>query len=300
MVSQLKSAIVRILKERELSGYSIYKVLLAKGYTVWPNHVYVALAEMEKKERLLESRWVGNREGGGRRHLYLLSPAGRGRYDDLLRDSLHVLMERFFDENLSFEDLPFHIDLVRKTLGALKGRTPQDSFRLVIAAPSYHPLVCFPKYYYAVSQAYPNASVYVVRSPWEDGRLLHEGKNLTFLEGTRDRIPLRDGFADYSLVQGFPRSSSIAPTIEESRRILRDDGSLLLEVPEVLTEERRVPHNTVFPEYALRLFYELCGQDRSVKLRDVGRVLSTRFKRVRSVELRGKVIFHATGRTSPS
>ena len=53
----LKNCIIRILKDDELSGYSIYKMLTLKGKETWPNHVYTLLVQMEKKEGWLKSRW---------------------------------------------------------------------------------------------------------------------------------------------------------------------------------------------------------------------------------------------------
>lgn len=294
--SDLKAAILRILKDDELSGYSVYKLLAMKGVEKWPNHVYTTLVEMEKENGWLTSRWVGEGKGGNRKHLYSLTPSGRGEYDDIVKDSLGILIERFFKENLSFEDLSFHMGLVRETFGVPAGWSNEDTFRLVIASPAYHPLVCFPKFYYAVSEAYPNSSIYVVKRPWEEAKPLEGRKNLTFVDGSRDDIPLRDGFADFILLQGFPSSSSVSTTVGECLRVLKGDGCLFLEIPSILAVERRAPHNTIFPEYVLKLFYELCGQDRSVRIEAVNKMLSASFEHVREIEVRGKVIIHAVNK----
>jgi DNA-binding PadR family transcriptional regulator len=301
---EIMATIIRILKDEEYSGYSIYKMLAAKGVKTWPNHVYTLLVRMEKELGLLKSRWVGGgadkrreKTDAPRRHLYALSEAGAAEYDNIVRDSLGVLMERFFRENLSLEDLSFHIGLARETLGVPPMWERGGSFRLVIASPSYHPLVCFPKFYYAVSEAYPNASVYVVKTPWENAlRPLEARKNLTFVEGSRDDIPLRDGFADFVILQGFPNSSSVRATIGECLRVLKEDGYLFLEIPSILTAEKGMSHTTVFPEYVLKLFYELCGQDRTARIEEVRKALSACFAHTKSVEIRGKVIFQAAGK----
>ncbi|MDG6998142.1 MAG: PadR family transcriptional regulator [Nitrososphaerota archaeon] len=299
--NDLRSAIIRILKDDEMSGYSIHKTLLMKGFKTWPNHVYTLLSQMEKDSRLLRSKWVVDKrkKNSPRRHLYSLSEAGNQEYENIVKDSLVVLMERFFKENISMEDLSFHMGLVREILGTRAKWSRNDSFRLVIASPTYHPLVCFPKFYYAVSEAYPNSSVYVVKNPWENGRSLENTKNLTFLDGSRDEIPLRDGFADYVLLQGFPKKSSVQTTVGESLRVLKDDvGCLFLDIPSIMSVEKRIPHNTIFPEYVLKLFYEMIGQDRSVRIEEVTRILSTSFEQVRNCEVNGRVsIFAAKKRT---
>jgi DNA-binding PadR family transcriptional regulator len=297
-LSNLKSRIIRILNDEELSGYSIYKSLLIKGIKSWPNHVYTLLTDMEKKDGLLQSRWVSEKKSTKkgdaiRKHLYSLSEIGKEEYENIIKDSLGVLMERFYKENLSLDDLPFHIELVNEFIGNTAKLSRKDSFKLVIASPSYHPLVCFPKFYYAISEAYPNSSIYVIKSPWDNIlKPIEDGaKNLTFLNGSRNEIPLKDNFADYVLLQGFPKSYSISSTIRECMRVLKDDGCLFVDIPAIMSTEMRVPHNTVFPEYVLRLFYEVCGQDRIVRLEDVKRSLSNNFEQIKHLERRGRVIF---------
>ena len=94
--SDLRSIIIRILKDDEMSGYSIYKSLLMKGLKTWPNHVYTLLSDMEKDRGLLRSRWVVDRRRNNstRRHLYSLSETGNQEYEGIVKDSVVVLMER--------------------------------------------------------------------------------------------------------------------------------------------------------------------------------------------------------------
>jgi hypothetical protein len=130
-------------------------------------------------------------------------------------------MEKFFKGDLSLEDLSFHIKLVRGTFWG-PGKLPDNKdFRLVVASPSYDPLVCFPKFYYALNGAYPKASIYVVGPSWVYAKPLRGTRNLVFLEGLRKDIPLRNNFADYLLLQGFPTSSPATDTINECTRVLK-------------------------------------------------------------------------------
>ncbi len=91
-------------------------------------------------------------------------------------------------------------------------------------------------------------------------------------------------------------SKAIFYRLGECLRVLKDDGYLFLEIPSIMAIERRVPHTTIFPEYVLKLFYDLCGQDRSVRIEQVNRMLSTYFEHVRNTEVRGKVIIHAANK----
>jgi DNA-binding PadR family transcriptional regulator len=75
--SKLRGAIIRILEGKELSSYSVYRMLSMKGLSTWPNHVYTLLSEMENKEGILENRWLfrmGKRPT--RSHVYTLSKTG--------------------------------------------------------------------------------------------------------------------------------------------------------------------------------------------------------------------------------
>ncbi|MDE1852737.1 MAG: helix-turn-helix transcriptional regulator [Thaumarchaeota archaeon] len=289
----LQVSILRVLKGQELSGYDLYKALATKGMDVWPNHVYTVLVKMER-DGLLKGRWTDARGKAPRKHLYSLSREGNAEYDTLVEDSLGLIMEHFFEKSLSFEDIGFHMRLSKEILGGLAKWSDGSAFRLVIVGPDYNPMVCFPKFYYSVSEAYPNADVYVVKRPWKRG--LDGRKNLKVLDGSRDDIPLRDGFADYVLLQGFPNSSPVEATLEECSRVLRDDGSVFLEIPEILTKERRSPYVTNFPDFVLRLFYEHYGQDRIVEVEEVRNLLLHGFARVKSIDVRGKIIFYAEGK----
>ena len=263
-----------------------------KGVNTWPNHVYTLLGEMEGKG-LLKSRWTDGRKVP-RRHFYSLSQSGRREYDKLVEDALGIIMERFFEENLSPGNMSYHIKFARDGWAGVAKWSMDDAFTLVIASPDYDPLTCFPKSYYTMSLAYPNSSVYVVKSPWR--KPLEGRKNLTFIDGSRDDIPLRDSFADYVLLQGFPNSSSVQDTIKECLRVLKDGGCLFVWLPTILTVERGLPHNSDLPEYVLKLFYDISGQDRRVSSEEVSRVLSTRFKQVKNLEAFGMIMFYAFGK----
>jgi len=120
------------------------------------------------------------------------------------------------------------------------------------------------------------------------------------LDGARDEIPLKNGFADYVWLQGFPGSSSVEATMHECMRITKEKiGSLLVEIPSILTTEKREEHITTFPDYDLRLFYELYSDDRDIiNLEEVMDLLSSNFRIVKNVNIRGKLIFYASNKES--
>lgn len=258
-----------------------------------------------RKKGLLDSRWVRkNRDAGAgkvaqRKHIYGLSKLGSEEYDLLTKEAIGLVMERFFFENLSLEDLTFHIQLTKEFFSmaqrsALVERRSALPFRVVIASPEYDPMVCYPKFYYAMSEAYPNATIYVIKSPW--GKPLEGRPNLTFLDGSRSNIPLKDEFADCLLLMGFPRSSTTRGTVDECLRVLKDDGLLFVEIPEAMIIEKNTGHNTVLPEYFLKLFYEFHGHDRVVSVKEVKQLLSRHIDILRTFEVRRKLVIFGSGK----
>src|SRR5438132_314907 len=168
----LKRLIIRILIDREISGYDAYKELVTKGIRLRSNYLYMILSEMRDKG-LLKARWVENQRGP-RKHLYSLS----------------------------------------------------------------------------------------------------------------------DGFADYLMLEGFPRAAPEMKTILECARVLNDRGHLLIRVPSVMLEESR-PRFGNFAEFALKQYYDISDQDRMVSLARVKSLLGESFGKLIEADFRGTLVLYA-------
>lgn len=119
-----------------------------------------------------------------------------------------------------------------------------------------------------------------------------------FLDGWRHDMPLKDGFADYLMLEGFPKEAPEEEVVSECLRVLKDDGHLIIRHPGVMTAERR-PKFTTFGEFASRLFYDFSEQDRVVSTGRVKELLSSRCREIRDAENRGNVVIYASGRIGP-
>ncbi len=285
--------ITRILLYREQSGYDVYREVLTKGVQVRPNYVYMILTEMRSKG-LLAARWVKSRRGP-RRHLYSLSEKGRDEFRQMVKDSLVVMMDAYVQANLNARDGPDHAYSIRSSFDSHGVPHPGRGDRVVIATPPFDPLICLPLGFRIMSELFPSSSIVVVKPP---GLKFYDDRpNVTFVDGERHDMPLKDGFADYLMLEGFPREASAKDTIRECARVLKDDGHLILRVPKVMTEEQR-PKFTNFAEFTMKQYYDILEQDRRVSLENLRSLISRYFEMQKEAEIRGNVVFYATRKRS--
>jgi hypothetical protein len=105
-------------------------------------------------------------------------------------------------------------------------------------------------------------------------------------------MPLKDGYADYLMLEGFPRVVSETKTILECARVLNERGHLLIQLPGVMLEENK-PRFGNFAEFALKQYYDISGQDRTVSVPRLRSLLETCFGKQMEVEVRGNLMMYA-------
>ncbi len=281
-----------MLVERELSGYDIWKELSIKGIKVRTNYLYMVLADMLEKEELLKARWIDNAKGP-RRHIFGLSKKGHDEFRSQVKDSIDLIMAAFMHANLSTQDIPDHVKSVKRLFSVFNIPIPSAGTRFVLTTPSFDPSICYPISFYVLGEAFPSASISVVKPPGTN-YYGERPSNLTFLDGRRHDIPLKNNFADYLLLEGFPKGVSEEETLLECFRVLKKTkGHLIVRVPSVMTIEKR-PKFTTLAEFASKLFYDFSGQDRLISIERVKEILSKHFTKASAEEeARGNVVFYA-------
>ncbi|MDE1854037.1 MAG: PadR family transcriptional regulator [Thaumarchaeota archaeon] len=284
----LRRLILRILANRELSGYEAWKELGAKGVKIRTNYLYMILAEMHRRE-LLKGRWVEGRRGP-RRHLYTPSRKGEEELRKLLAESIEFVAAAFAQANMTARNLPEHVSSVRASFTSMGVPTPGSGKRIVLTTPSLDPLICFPLSYQAFGEAFPAASVVVVKPPGTTFTV--DAPNVTFLDGSRCNMPMKDGFADYLLLEGFPAGAPVEVTLAECYRVLKDRGYLIIRLPSVMTEEKK-PNFSNLAEFAYRLYYDFTGQDAMVSVERIKQLLSKRSGSLTDLVDRGNVVICA-------
>jgi hypothetical protein len=242
-----------------------------------------------RNKGLLRARWVEN-EKGPRKHLYSLSEIGQEEFRQQVGDSLNVIMDAFVHANLNAQDLPDHVIMFKGALARFGIPPPGEGDKFVYTSPSFDPLVCYPLGIRLLSETYPGTSVVVVKPPGV--KFYDDRPNVTFVDGRRHDMPLKDGFADYLMLEGFPRAAPEMKTILECARVLNDHGHLLIRVPSVMLEESR-PRFGNFAEFALKQYYDISDQDRVVSLARVKSLLVECFGKQMEADVRGSLVMYA-------
>jgi DNA-binding PadR family transcriptional regulator len=291
-----RKLIIRLLRESEATGSELFRQLTSKGVRTWPNHVYSSLAKMER-EGLLKSRWIGNpKRGLSRKHVYSLSGKGTREFRKIMKDSVGLLMSEFVRSNLDVRELSDHSVAIASIISLVGVPPPSRAdAKVVLALPNPDPLICYPINFLALSDVVPNAAIYVVKPPGTQFNL-DPRPNLVFVDGWRHEMPLRESFADYLSLDGFPDVVPEEETIRECARVLKDDGHLIVSVPGVMTEEKR-PRHVSFQEFVLEQYYSFYGDDRMVSVARVRDLLTQYFKEVKDRELYGDTYFYAKGKS---
>jgi pyruvate-formate lyase-activating enzyme len=88
---------------------------------------------------------------------------------------------------------------------------------------------------------------------------------MTFLDGRRHDMPLKDGYADYLMVEGFPKSASEEEPVSECLRVLKKrDGHLIIRIPSVMTIEKK-PNFSNLAEFSSKMFYNFSNKEKDDK-----------------------------------
>lgn len=287
---------MRMLYGREYNGYEVMKQLANEGVRLRSNYIYMVLTEMEEKG-MLKGRWNENAEGP-RKHFHSLSEDGVTEYRRRQRGSLDFLMGTYIRTNFSRTDLPGLIQtygrFVAQVLDTLDVPSPNmQGVRFVVTVPYCDPLTYHPIEYYAMSESFPKASVYLVKP--KEMKLYEERPNLFLVDGFRHDIPLKDVFADFLYLRGFPKCVSEDNCLRECLRVLKSDGHLIVQLSTIMTQEKS-PVCPSFSEFLSRLFYDVYEQDRVVSLDAAKSLLSNHFKKVRDIESCGNIYLYANKR----
>jgi hypothetical protein len=254
------------------------------------------LTEMRSKGHL-SARWVESNKGGQKRHLYSLSENGREQFGTMVKDSLMIMMDAYVQKLLKAHDVQDHAKALRTSFELSGVPPPRGSDKFVIATPSFDPLICLPLGFRIISEMFPKCSLVVIKP--KGINFYDDRPNITFLDGQRHDMPLKDEFADYLMLEGFPKEVPAKHTIRECARVLREGGHLILRFPVVMTEEKR-PKWTNFGEFTMSQYYDVFESDRNVSRGQVGMLLSEYFESQVEIERGDNVVIRAIRKSKKS
>jgi DNA-binding PadR family transcriptional regulator len=291
---RMKVLIIRMLLEREASGYQIIKELSSKGLKSRPNYTYRILSEMEK-EGSIKGRWAPSKSGP-RKHIYSLTEQGQKEFRASVKDSLDLLMGAFTHFNRGIRDVFPVIQGSRMLLDSM-GVPIKNSTetKMVIATGGYDPMICYPYEFYAIAEILSDSTIYLVKPP--SSQMGESNRNLVVMDGLRSSLPFKDNFADYMFLEGFPKYVSEEKTVKECSRVLKPDGHLIIRLVDELIEERlpKFPH---FGSYVSKLFYDMNGQDKVVSVAEVNELLGRYFASQNEAQAVGDLFLYASAKRS--
>ncbi len=276
-------------EEEEIHGYDLWKRLSSKGIKCHSNHLYIILKEMEEKG-LLKGRWEENGKNinGGRRHLYSMGREGTEALNSSLMESLSLLMTSYVNYMRHKEDFTGFGKVVIDAFTQLDSPLPKEG-EIVVLALSYHdPLTCY-QLIFSLTDLFPRNAIYVVTPPGME--IFERRRNMTVLQGWRYDIPLKDGFTDYVIIEGFPSQVSEDETIDEAMRILRSGGKFVAQVKNTMVKEKR-PEYPFFSEYVEELYYQLFKQDSEISVENIEKILTKYSRNQKSTDMMGTTVFY--------
>ena len=227
----LKKNILKMFRGREFYGYEVHKKLASQDVKVEISRLYRILNEM-LRERLLESRWEKSQLGPKKR-VYKLGEKGRKQLDRILQDAIKTV-HAFYEEYLL--NLPAEVsvlDSICQHLARELRRGGNIAFVTTSFSPMHTRLIC------SLQNKDPQRKIHLVkpRSVPVDPRLA----GVTFLDGTYENVPLKDGYIDLLVVLDIPERDFLETALREWCRVLREDGSLAILTPAVFVQEYKDP-----------------------------------------------------------
>lgn len=227
----LKKNILKMFKGKELYGYEIHKKLASEGVRVEISRLYRVLNEI-LRERLLEGRWEKSQSGPEKR-VYRLSGKGRKELDRIFLDATETI-HAFYSEYLL--SLPSKVSVFDHICRLLTEELRKQSI-IAYIAPEYSAMhermIC------CLHSKVPQAKIYLLKPRSVELRLRLD--NLLFLEGSYEKVPLKDGYVDLIVMTNIPENHLLKAALREWRRVLKESGRLAILTPTIFAREYKDP-----------------------------------------------------------
>jgi DNA-binding PadR family transcriptional regulator len=220
----LKKVVLRTFGSREFYGYEVHKELASEKVDVGISRLYRVLTEMLREE-LLEGRWEKGLHGP-RRRVYRIGKKGKEERKKLLQDAIDTV-HGFYSEYLL--NLPAESNVLNSACRLLSSNVDRKG-EVAFISPTYS--VMHDKILHELHNEMPQAKIYFVKPASLTVDL--NFNNLSFLNGTCENIPLKDGYVDLAIVAEAPEKDCLEESLTEVHRVLKQDGTLAMVMPTIL------------------------------------------------------------------
>jgi DNA-binding PadR family transcriptional regulator len=230
----LRKNILKMLKGEEFYEYEIREKLAPEGVTVEISQLYRVLNKM-LRERLIESRWEKNKSGTEKR-VYRLSGKGRQELDRIFLDAIDTI-NTFYSEYLL--SLPSKVSAFDNICKLLAEELREQSIIVYIAPEPPEHSAMHERMICCLHSRVPQGKIYLVKPRLVELHLRLD--NLLFLDGSYEKVPLKDGYSDLIVVTSMPKNHLLRTAFREWRRVLKESGKLAILTSRIFLREYKDP-----------------------------------------------------------
>ncbi len=214
---ELERSIIRMIRNNEMYGYEIRKLLAGHGENVQLSYVYKTLKEMSE-EGLLDSH-LRKGEHGPQRRQYLLTELGKKELGKIFGEATELIHD-FYEEYVSKLPPEFFTERFQTMVRELiAGR---ETVALVISEPL---TFLHRELLDGISMRSGAKQTYLIKPSFVSADV--ELPNLTILDGAFDDLPLKDKSLDAAVVVDIQDATNLGICCRELRRVMKVGGSLL-------------------------------------------------------------------------
>ena len=227
----LKRAILLMVRNTELYGYDINRRLAQQDMSSNISRLYGVLNEMQK-ERLLKERWERSKQGP-RKKMYSITDKGKEALNEILLDAISIV-HRFYGDYLrsllpkvnvhgEFLNIMIHGQQDGECLAYISNNF-SDTEQIIVRI---------------LHQKNPDGKLYLIKPSTLDFSV--EMENVSVMDGTNYDFPIKDDFFDRIITVGVPSQESLDESVKEWRRVINEEGRLVIVTPSILVQDRDEP-----------------------------------------------------------
>jgi len=211
---ELKRIIIRLIRNRQMYGYELWKTLESQGDTTQLSYLYKTLKEM-CDEGLLESR-ITHGDGGPDKRQYTLSAKGKRELARIFGEATELIHD-FYEEYVATLPPEFFTERFQMMLAEVcKGR---DSVALVVSQSLTH---LHRNILEGACRRSGAKHTYLVKPT--NVTSYPQLANLTILEGDFEDLPLKEQSIDGMIVVDIQDAANLERSCREFRRVMREGG----------------------------------------------------------------------------